>query len=74
MSAPTMTMNPQQPPQAFSSPEQRNVSPMMETVDRHDFAVQKQRKYSSTGGGRAWTEQEVRLAAMAGPIGPRTVD
>ena len=31
----------------------------VDAVDRHDFGVQKNRKYPSTGGGRAWTEDEV---------------
>lgn len=28
-------------------------------VDNHDFAIQKHRKNPSTGGGRAWSEEEV---------------
>jgi hypothetical protein len=30
-----------------------------DTVDRHDYGVQKNRKPASTGGGRAWSEDEV---------------
>lgn len=42
---------------AHQSP-QKSSSPIG-AIDRHDFAVQKNRKYASTGGGRAWTEDEV---------------
>jgi hypothetical protein len=30
-----------------------------DAVDRHDYGVQKYRKPASTGGGRAWSEDEV---------------
>jgi len=36
-----------------------NYSPV-DAVNRHDFGVQKNRKPASTGGGRAWSEDEVR--------------
>ncbi len=38
--------------------EYRSLSPPYMT-DRHDFGLQKHRKTTSTGGGRAWTEEEV---------------
>jgi len=37
---------------------QSNYSPV-DAVNRHDFGVQKNRKPASTGGGRAWSEDEV---------------
>jgi hypothetical protein len=30
-----------------------------DAMDRHDYGVQKNRKPASTGGGRAWSEDEV---------------
>ncbi|TVY23544.1 hypothetical protein LHYA1_G007677 [Lachnellula hyalina] len=36
---------------------QSNYSPV-DAVNRHDFGVQKNRKPASTGGGRAWSEDE----------------
>lgn len=33
--------------------------PMRDAMDRHDYGVTKTRKASSTGGGRAWSEDEV---------------
>lgn len=36
-----------------------NYSPV-DSVSRHEFGVQKNRKPASTGGGRAWSEDEVR--------------
>jgi len=30
-----------------------------DALDRHDYGVQKNRKPASTGGGRAWSEDEV---------------
>jgi hypothetical protein len=41
----------------------RSVSPPYMT-DRNDFVLHKQRKPISTGGGRAWTEEEVSQAAL----------
>jgi hypothetical protein len=40
----------------------RNVSSTYtpsDVIDRHNYAVQKNRKTASTGGGRAWSEEEV---------------
>jgi hypothetical protein len=31
-----------------------------DAMDRHEYGVQKNRKPASTGGGRAWSEDEVR--------------
>ncbi|CZR51926.1 uncharacterized protein PAC_01803 [Phialocephala subalpina] len=36
---------------------QSNYSPV-DAINRHDFGVQKNRKQASTGGGRAWSEDE----------------
>jgi hypothetical protein len=33
----------------------------VDAINRHDFGVQKNRKQASTGGGRAWSEDEVRI-------------
>lgn len=30
-----------------------------DAMDRHEYGVQKNRKQASTGGGRAWNEDEV---------------
>jgi hypothetical protein len=30
-----------------------------DAMDRHEYGVQKNRKQASTGGGRAWSEEEV---------------
>ncbi|KAI9882761.1 MAG: 60S ribosomal protein L34 [Watsoniomyces obsoletus] len=49
------------PARPASRPPSRlhKVDSPMDRVDRHDFGgVQKNRKYCSTGGGRAWTEDE----------------
>jgi hypothetical protein len=35
-----------------------NYSPVRDAMSRHDYGVNKNRK-SSTGGGRAWNEDEV---------------
>lgn len=33
--------------------------PTRDAMDRHDYGVTKTRKAASTGGGRAWSEDEV---------------
>ncbi|KAI9849392.1 MAG: hypothetical protein M1838_000165 [Thelocarpon superellum] len=55
MATVSMSMSPAAP--TAYPPNEHAVSPMS-AVERHDFGAQKNRKYSSTGGGRAWTEQE----------------
>lgn len=35
--------------------------PSRDVIDRHDYGVTKTRKASSTGGGRAWSDDEVGL-------------
>ncbi len=35
-------------------------TPTSDAMDRHDYGVSKNRKAASTGGGRAWSEDEVR--------------
>ena len=43
------------------------VDSSIDAVDRHDYGgVQKARKYSSAGGGRAWTEDEVHNSRTTG--------
>jgi hypothetical protein len=34
--------------------------PTSDAMDRHDYGISKNRKTASTGGGRAWSEDEVR--------------
>jgi hypothetical protein len=33
--------------------------PSRDSMDRHDYGITKNRKASSTGGGRAWSDEEV---------------
>lgn len=40
-----------------------NYSPV-DAINRHDYGVQKNRKQASTGGGRAWSEDEVWLHVL----------
>lgn len=35
-------------------------APTCDVMDRHEYGITKSRKSSSTGGGRAWSEDEVR--------------
>jgi len=35
----------------------------IDAVNRRDYGVQKNRKPASTGGGRAWSEDEVRICS-----------
>jgi hypothetical protein len=35
-------------------------TPRSDAIDRHDYGITKNRKTASTGGGRAWSEDEVR--------------
>lgn len=37
--------------------------PTSDVIDRHDYGISKNRKLVSTGGGRAWSEDEVSLPA-----------
>lgn len=48
--SPTTQMNP--PPTGYI--------PTSDAMDRHEYGVSKNRKAASTGGGRAWSEDEVR--------------
>lgn len=34
-------------------------TPTFDAVDRRDYGIKKHRKHPSTGGGRAWSEDEV---------------
>ena len=34
-------------------------TPTSDAMDRHEYGVSKSRKVTSTGGGRAWSEDEV---------------
>jgi len=49
--SPTMQMT--APPVAYT--------PTSDAMDRHDYGISKNRKVTSTGGGRAWSEDEVRI-------------
>ncbi|KAH8789666.1 hypothetical protein BGZ57DRAFT_84515 [Hyaloscypha finlandica] len=51
MSPPTNQMN------TSAHVAQSSYSPV-DAINRHDFGVQKNRKQASTGGGRAWSEDE----------------
>ena len=42
---------------AHSAPS--TYTPSSDVIDRHDYGIQKNRKPASTGGGRAWSEEEV---------------
>jgi hypothetical protein len=35
-------------------------TPTSDAMDRHEYGITKNRKTASTGGGRAWSEDEVR--------------
>ena len=35
-------------------------TPTSDVMDRHEYGITKNRKTASTGGGRAWSEDEVR--------------
>ena len=48
--APTIQVNTQ---------EGVTYTPTSDAHDRHEFGVSKNRKLASTGGGRAWSEDEV---------------
>ncbi len=39
-------------------------TPTSDAMDRHDYGVSKNRKAASTGGGRAWSEDEVCLTGI----------
>lgn len=47
--SPTMQMT--APPAAYA--------PTSDAMDRHEYGITKNRKMASTGGGRAWSEDEV---------------
>jgi hypothetical protein len=39
-------------------------TPRSDAIDRHDYGITKSRKTASTGGGRAWSEEEVCVVGM----------
>lgn len=39
-------------------------TPTFNAMDRHDYGIKKHRKHPSTGGGRAWSEDEVRALVV----------
>lgn len=41
-----------------TAPASAPYMPTRDAMDRHDYGVTKLRKASSTGGGRAWSEDE----------------
>lgn len=42
------------------APHTTTYTPTSDAMDRHEYGVTKNRKAASTGGGRAWSEDEVR--------------
>ncbi|KAI1840895.1 hypothetical protein JX265_013391 [Neoarthrinium moseri] len=46
------------PPMQLTSHLNTPYAPTSDALDRHDFGVSKNRKLASTGGGRAWSEDE----------------
>ena len=50
--SPTMQMT--APPAVYA--------PISDAMDRHEYGVSKNRKAASTGGGRAWSEDEVCIS------------
>lgn len=36
-------------------------TPKFDAMERHDYGIKKHRRAPSTGGGRAWSEEEVRI-------------
>ncbi|KXJ88689.1 hypothetical protein Micbo1qcDRAFT_166127 [Microdochium bolleyi] len=46
------------PSVAFGGHHSAMYTPTSDMMDRHEYGVQKQRKPASTGGGRAWSEDE----------------
>lgn len=40
---------------------QSAYTPTSDAMARHEYGVTKTRKTASTGGGRAWSEEEVRF-------------
>lgn len=36
-------------------------TPISDAMERHDYGITKNRKTASTGGGRAWSEDEVSV-------------
>ncbi|KAK5635963.1 hypothetical protein RRF57_011675 [Xylaria bambusicola] len=59
--APTIQLNPQ---------EGIPYTPTSDAHDRHEFGVTKNRKLASTGGGRAWSEDEVSQKEYVGATVP----
>lgn len=41
-------------------------TPTSDAMDRHEYGVSKNRKTTSTGGGRAWSEEEVGKSDTGG--------
>lgn len=47
------------PPIQFNTHSGSHYTPTSDALDRHEFGIAKTRKTTSTGGGRAWSEDEV---------------
>lgn len=47
------------------APHTTTYTPTSDAMDRHEYGVTKNRKAASTGGGRAWSEDEVRFTNTA---------
>lgn len=41
------------------APHTATYTPTSDAMDRHEYGITKNRKAASTGGGRAWSEDEV---------------
>lgn len=52
------------PPMQLTSHMSVAYAPTSDVLDRHDYGISKNRKLASTGGGRAWSEDEVRMCRM----------
>jgi hypothetical protein len=52
------------PPMQLTTHSSIPYTPTSDAMDRHDFGVSKNRKLASTGGGRAWSEDEVRQSGL----------
>ena len=43
-------------------------APTSGTMDRRDYGITKTKKTTSTGGGRAWSEEEVCYTALCSTV------
>jgi hypothetical protein len=45
-------------------PSLATYTPITDAMDRHNYGITKNKKSASTGGGRAWSEEEVCFGAL----------